>query len=155
LHVATSGGVGAVIKLDPTDGSGAQVTELGNITDIGKFQVRLGGSGGVELASAGANSWSAMSDERLKNIIEPITNAVPKVDSLRTVIGTYKDDSDYRHPFLIAQDVPKVLPESVSIGKDGYLSLSYTDMVPLLAAAIKELKAQNDALEARIAALEK
>lgn len=47
-------------------------------------------------------------------------------------------------------------------GKDGskkgedeeFLGLAYTDLIPLLAGAIKELKAKNEALEARVTALE-
>jgi len=114
----------------------------------------VNGSLGVSLVSGGT-SWGSLSDERKKNIAEPIADALDKTSRLRTVMGTYKDDPSNRHPFLITQDVQKVLPEAISIDKDGYLSLRYTEVIPLLTAAIKELKAKNDALEARIAALEK
>jgi Chaperone of endosialidase len=44
--------------------------------------------------NTGNTAWTANSDERLKDIIEPIENAAEKVSSLRAVIGKYKTDSD-------------------------------------------------------------
>ena len=112
----------------------------------------------------GGTSWAGVSDERLKDIIEPITNGLNKVSTLRTVIGKFKTDAEgTRRSFLIAQDVQAVLPEAISIQDEetGTLGLSYSDVIPLLVASIKELKAINDtqaetinALTARIVALE-
>jgi hypothetical protein len=115
-------------------------------------------SNGVQLSSGGT-SWSAISDERQKDIIEPIENGLTKVASLRAVIGKYKTDAEgTRRSFLIAQDVKAVLPEAVGIEDAGQetekLLLAYTDVIPLLVASIKELSAKNDALTARIEALE-
>jgi hypothetical protein len=114
------------------------------------------GTNGVFLTNTG-NSWSSVSDERQKNIIEPIENAVEKIITLRTVIGSYKnDDTNTRRPFLIAQDVQKVLPEAVSISdqETETLGMSYTDTIPLLVAAIKEQQAIITDLKARIEVLE-
>jgi hypothetical protein len=105
--------------------------------------------------SDGSTSWSSSSDERQKNIIEPISNAVAKVASLRAVIGSYKaDEENKRRSFLIAQDVEQALPEAVTTAPDGFLGVAYTDVIPLLVAAIQELKAENDDLKARLTALE-
>jgi hypothetical protein len=114
------------------------------------------GTNGVFLTNTG-NSWSSVSDERQKNIIEPIENAVEKIITLRTVIGSYKnDDTNTRRPFLIAQDVQKVLPEAVSISdqETETLGMSYTDTIPLLVAAIKELNAKVEAQAEQIKALQ-
>jgi hypothetical protein len=126
---------------------------------------------GVRLA-VGATSWAATSDEQLKDIIEPtIKDAIVKIMKLRTVIGKYKTDaSDVRRPFLIAQDVQKVLPEAVKtevIGEKfdpnnpskvltttNCLFLSYTDMIPLVIASIKEQQAQIEKQEDLITELE-
>lgn len=114
-------------------------------------------SSGVFLAH-NATSWSSTSDERRKDIIEPITDAANKVSQLRAVIGKFKtDDEGTRRPFLIAQDVQAVLPEAVQTqeDKDGeFLGMSYTDVVPLLVAAIKEQQAIINDLKARIETLE-
>ena len=56
--------------------------------------------------------------------------------------------------FLIAQDVQAVLPEAVTsvTQEDGsdILSLAYTETIPLLVAAIQELKAEVDSLKAQL-----
>jgi hypothetical protein len=102
---------------------------------------------GVRLANGGT-SWASDSDERVKDIIEPITDAANKVSTLRAVIGKYKTDEEgTRRAFLIAQDVQAVLPEAV-FDEQGTLMLQYTDTIPLLVAAIKELKAEFDAYKA-------
>ena len=101
-----------------------------------------GGSGGVDLLS-GATAWASASDERLKTDLKPIVDALTKVSSLRSVTGRFKDDdSDFRRSFLIAQDVQKVLPEAVTRTDDGELTLRYTEVIPLLVAAINELEAR-------------
>lgn len=98
----------------------------------------------------GGTTWTSLSDERLKDIIEPIADATSKVSTLRAVIGKYKtDDSTVRRSFLIAQDVQKVLPEAVDATNENRLGLQYTDTIPLLVAAIKELAARIAALESK------
>ena len=103
----------------------------------------------------GATSWTSTSDERLKTDLLPIENAVTKIMSLRAVTGRYKiDENNVRRAFLIAQDVQTVFPEAVNTANPNALGLQYSDVIPLLVASIKELSAKNDALEARLAALE-
>ena len=114
-------------------------------------------SGSGVYITDGATSWTGTSDERMKTDLKPIEDATNKVATLRAVTGRFKTDEEgTSRSFLIAQDVQKVLPEAVSVQSDeqGTLGLAYTDVIPLLVAAIKELSAKNDALEARLAALE-
>ena len=104
-------------------------------------------SAGVYLASGGT-SWTSASDERVKDIIEPITDGLNKVNSLRSVIGKYKTDEEgTRRSFLIAQDVQAVLPEAVDATNPDELGVNYTEVIPLLVAAIQELKAEVDLLK--------
>ena len=104
---------------------------------------------GVTLSASGT-SWGSYSDERMKDIIEPITNGLQKLSELRTVIGKYKTDSEgTRRSFLIAQDVLKSFPEAVDISDDdfGTLSLKYTELIPVLVKAIQEQQAQIEELK--------
>jgi hypothetical protein len=115
------------------------------------------GGGGVFISGASGTSWSAVSDERLKENLEEITDAANKVSQLRTVIGNYTWDAEkVKRSFLIAQDVQKVLPEAVSVQDDeiGTLGVSYTDVIPLLVAAIKEQQTIINDLKARVETLE-
>jgi len=113
---------------------------------------------GVFLNGYSATVWSARSDERLKDKFEPITDAINKVVSLRAVTGVYKNFPNDRQVFLFAQDVQKVLPEAVCIADkespEQYLGLAYTQVIPLLVAAIKEQQALIQSLTTRITALE-
>ena len=106
------------------------------------------------------NTWGSSSDERLKDIIEPITDGLNKVLKLRSVIGKFKtDEDDKRRSFLIAQDVLEVLPEAVQLinnhvaNREEYV-LYYSDVIPLLVSAIKDLKTITEAQAIRITALE-
>jgi hypothetical protein len=129
--------------------------------NAGQFYVLNESSAGVVLTN-GSTAWAAQSDERLKDIIEPIEDALNKVGSIRAVIGKYKSDKNgTRRSFLIAQDIQKVLPEAVEYcklptGNDEtkYLSVRYTDMIPLLVASIKEQQTLIENLTTRLNALE-
>jgi len=111
-------------------------------------------SNGVSLAANGT-SWGSLSDERKKDIIEPISDAVNKISTVRAVIGKYKADADeIRRPFLIAQDIEKVLPEAVDKTDPDNWSLRYTEVIPLLTAAIQEQQEIINDLRARVAQLE-
>ena len=98
----------------------------------------------------GGTSWTALSDERFKDIIEPITNAAAKVSTLRTVIGKYKtDDVNKRRAFVIAQDVQKVFSEAVDAQNPKQLGVQYSDLIPLLIAAINELSSEIQLLKSK------
>jgi len=118
-----------------------------------------GASGGVKIDNA-ATSWTSASDERDKENLVEITDATTKVKSLRTVIGNYTWKPDVKHAFFIAQDVQSVLPEAVSVldksaeTEDQRLGIRYTEVMPLLTAALKEAIAKIETLETKVAALE-
>jgi hypothetical protein len=128
---------------------------------LGTGSTNVGTSGqGVYLTNGGAN-WVSNSDFRKKKNLVPIENALDKIANCRAVTGHYKHEADdvKKRPFLIAQDWVTALPEAVdedTVDDDGVenLGLSYEGTIPLLVAAIKELREQNIALTNRITALE-
>ena len=110
---------------------------------------------GVYMGS-GSSSWSSSSDERIKTKLTPFENPVQKICSLRAGTGRYlTDDESVSRSFLIAQDVQAVLPEAVNVQDDeqGTLGLAYTEVIPLLVASIKELKAIIDTQQEQINSL--
>jgi len=122
--------------------------------NAGNFVIFNGSAVGVYIAN-GATAWTAYSDERLKTTIIPFENAAAKVATLRAGTGRYlKDAEGTSRSFLIAQDVQKILPEAVDANNPDALGLSYTDVIPLLVAAINEQQALIIQLTARITALE-
>ena len=150
---SATGFVGNVYQLNGVDKAFAYIASAASAytteTVSGYIIRAVSATNGVYLANGGI-SWLALSDERFKDIIEPISNAVAKVSSLRSVIGKFKTESEgTRRPFLIAQDVQAVLPEAVDATKPDQLGVSYSDVIPLLVAAIKELTARVQTLETR------
>jgi hypothetical protein len=128
--------------------SGGNVYIANEYNDSAIKLLMINYNNGVYLSQS-ATSWTSNSDERLKTDLVAIENATEKVSSLRSVIGRYKtDDESKRRPFLIAQDVYQVLPEAVDIDKKtGMMGVQYTEVIPLLVASIKELKAKIETLE--------
>ena len=89
----------------------------------------------------GATTWSANSDVRVKKNFLPISDALDKTLQLRGLTYHYKTDADNdpRRVGVIAQDVQRVLPEAVT-ERDGILAVKYTEIIPLVIEAIKEMK---------------
>ena len=97
------------------------------------------------------------SDEKLKENIQPMNNAMEKISALNPKTYTFK--SEYSKMNLpegtqngfIAQEVEKVLPELVKTNFDKsmdeknpmeYKSINYIGMIPVLTEAIKEQQTQ-------------
>ena len=126
----------------------ADIAQTGNFSTSGSI---TGDSGSF------ANDVVAFtSDIRLKTDIEPIQNALDKVQSLNGF--TYKHNeiaeelglnTETRYAGVSAQDLQEVLPEAVKPcpASDKYLTVQYEKVVPLLIEAIKELKAEIDILK--------
>ena len=86
------------------------------------------------------------SDEKLKENIEVISNALDKVKELKGVNFNFKKDGT-RSTGLIAQDLQKVLPEAVYTTEDvdtkeEHLAINYGLVIGLLVEAIKELESE-------------
>jgi hypothetical protein len=125
---------------------------VGPTNSTSAFYVATSTTTGVSMSTS-ATSWSSNSDERLKTALTPFENASAKVATLRSGTGRYLTDPETTsRSFLIAQDVQAVLPEAVEVDEDEEqtLRLRYTDLIPLLTAAIQEQQALITALTARL-----
>lgn len=125
------------------------------------------------VGSLTATSFITPSDIRLKENVVAFDdaksgNTIARVKNLSVISYNYKsheyedldtasattlkqrqlDGKPYkeRHVGLIAQELREVFPELVTEGQDGYLSVNYTEMVPILLRCIQELKEQIDEL---------
>ena len=119
--------------------AGNSVTTM-RINNSNQFVIQ-NASGGVYLAG-GATSWTANSDRTLKTDFQDIQNPLDKVSQIKGMYYKFKTDpEDFpRRIGVIAQDVQAVLPEIVATNNEGKLGVSYTELIPLLIEAIKELK---------------
>lgn len=91
------------------------------------------------------------SDLRLKKNIEPIHSALATIAQMRGVTYNWKTDEFPERDFeqkkqygLIAQELEKLIPELVNTDNEGWKSIEYSHLVPLLIEAVKELKIQVD-----------
>ena len=75
---------------------------------------------------------------------------------LVSMLGKYPDInfSEEEQIGFVAQEIEDIIPQIVMKGSDGYYSVDYGRLTPLLVEAIKELKAENEELKNRIEALE-
>ena len=114
-------------------------------------------SAGVDITGAltatstitATTDMTVSSDIYLKSNIEKIENPLDKIEHI-TGYTFNKKGEERRYTGVIAQDVEEVLPEAVTRGEDGYLSVSYGSLIGLMAEGIKavrkEYKSEIDAL---------
>jgi len=136
----------------------------GSLTSNTAYVKILANSGGVQLLT-GATSWSAVSDERLKNIItdNPYPNALDDILTLKPIRYTWKhEDTGIVQIGLIAQSVLPIIPEAIStyaaLENEGdnteYYSLRYSEVIPLLVSSVQQLTTKLQAAMDRISSLE-
>jgi len=122
--------------------------------------------------------WTVTSDRRDKTDIEPFNHGLSWINKLNPVTYRWDNRSFYDNGIpdgskkqsklnvgLIAQDEIEVEKEHgygdtadnmlvTDVNADGNYGMQYSKLVPILINAVKELSAKNEALEARLAALE-
>jgi len=96
-------------------------------------------------------SFGACSDARYKKNIQPISNALSYIMKLQGINYYWRQNEFPDVPFsnrkqigLIAQDVEKLIPELVSENNDGYKTIDYAKLTPLL---IESIKSQQESIE--------
>lgn len=111
------------------------------VTEGGKAFVQ----GGVELSS----------DSRMKTNVNTIGTALDNVLKLRgvtfywdkTKIPSSSDNLQYG---FIAQEVEKIFPDLVTTDSNGYKTMNYIGVIPVLTEAVKELKKENEELKSTL-----
>jgi hypothetical protein len=122
---------------------------------VGSFGVGTAASGTAGEIRATNNITSYYSDDRLKNKLGNIQNAL---ESVKTLNGFYYKANDLAQSLgytdktevgMSAQEVQKILPEIVVPAPidDKYLTIHYERIIPLLVEAIKELSAEVEKLK--------
>lgn len=149
-----SGGAG---KLSINSGSGDVVicgSSGGNVgigTDSPSEKLHVAGN----ICYTG--SIGACSDARYKKDVTEIDAALETVMQMRGVSYKWKQDKypeqefdEQTHIGFIAQELQELLPSVVMTDRDGYMSVDYSRLTPLLVEAVKELKAENDRLSSEL-----
>eukprot|EP00013_Stygamoeba_regulata_P021408 CAMPEP_0177665290 /NCGR_PEP_ID=MMETSP0447-20121125/20973_1 /TAXON_ID=0 /ORGANISM="Stygamoeba regulata, Strain BSH-02190019" /LENGTH=2057 /DNA_ID=CAMNT_0019171369 /DNA_START=212 /DNA_END=6386 /DNA_ORIENTATION=+ len=98
-----------------------------------------------------AHRFIQYSDQRLKKDIQEIADAVELIQQLEGKRYRWRDDSigkahgGQKVLGLIAQQVREVLPEAVHETEDGYLTVAYVEIIPVLIEAFKQHVARYSA----------
>jgi hypothetical protein len=106
-----------------------------------------------EIRATGDITAFYSSDIRLKENIQPIQNALEKVESISGNTYDWKEGFEEMHSHkgndvgVIAQEIEEILPQIVTNRDNGYKAVQYEKIVPLLIEAIKELSAKIKLLE--------
>jgi hypothetical protein len=132
-------------------------------TSTGALQVKGGAGIGLDFYVGGdiyglkeiTAYYGAPSDIRLKQGITPIDNGLAKVISLSGITYDWNELAGNkfggpREAGVIAQEIQQVLPEAVVEKDDGYLTVKYDRIIPLLIEAIKELSSEIEVLKKKI-----
>ena len=126
---------------------------VGKVLEFRKANTNVGS---ISVSSSGT-TYNTTSDRRLKDNIQPISDATDKLMNMKPVTHTWIDNPDEPqvHGF-IAQEMQDVIPEAVSgdAESDEMMSMDYGRITPVIVAAlqdalkeIKELKTRIDELE--------
>ena len=113
---------------------------------------------GASTNPLGGTTWDTHSDERTKENVTTVSNALTTLDGLRPVTFNYTDDfvaktdlpSSKKWGFL-AQEFKNVISEGVTIRPnhdyEDFHMLNTDMLVPLLVKAVQELKAEVEQLK--------
>ncbi|MBO7432615.1 MAG: tail fiber domain-containing protein, partial [Salinivirgaceae bacterium] len=124
--------------------------------------------GNVKVTGTINGTTVGSSDSRLKKDVQQLTGALDKVLNLRGVTyywknreemaeakGVSADKLDYgyddkKHIGVIAQELEAEYPELIHTDGDGFKSVEYSTLTPILIEAVKELKAEKDELQTTV-----
>jgi hypothetical protein len=163
-RVNSSTGADAVMPTASASASGAVTTgtqtwagnkTFNNNVRVASFGVNTAASGTAGEIRATNNITAFFSDDRLKTRLSLVEDALEKINTLdaffyipnktATDLG-YKEE---KYIGLSAQQVNKIFPEIVKPAPidDKYLTIQYDKLIPVLVAAIKEIKKEIDLMQ--------
>jgi len=164
----TSGSSGGKVSIQQNDNSndnsysgldiykGSATTSTAQVFQ--RFFINNGTANGSITANGASNAaFTAYSDAKLKENIVNLPAQLANILALRPVEFDYKgyENGEGHQIGFIAQEMQGVYPDVVNEGEDGMLTVTgWSKTEARLVAAIQELSAKNNALEARLAKLE-
>jgi hypothetical protein len=149
-------------------GNGQTAFQSTNTSGTAIYYAAIFGNNGNSFSTCGlisvsgtTTAYATSSDYRFKEDVQPMTGALAKVALLKPVTYKWKSDGTNGEGF-IAHELAEICTNAVTgekdaLKEDGSIMPQGIDtsfLVATLTAAIQELKVQNDALTARVTALE-
>jgi len=146
------------MRIDDSGNIGVGITgPLDRLHVAGDIRVGTGTTGCVKDADATVIAGVCASDARFKKDVAPFGPVLRSLAALQPVHYSWRAAEFPDRHFgtartygLIAQDVEAVLPELVVTDEDGYKAVNYSKLPLLTIQAVKELKAEGDAVKSRV-----
>jgi hypothetical protein len=147
IYGSTNAGGNCVDFIKPTGGDTASNFYLTFSTDTTT-------QGAIWNNASGNCEVVTYSDSRLKENIRTADYGIKEIMDLKPVTFDWISGCAKNVKGFIAQDVEKVLPNSVGEGRDGLLLLGKDEFIPVMVRAIQQLKELLDAAMLKIAVWE-
>jgi hypothetical protein len=153
LQTGTGGNAASVFTADAGSASIMnRLTSDGTIIDFRRQTVSVGSISVTTTATA----YNTSSDYRLKESAQPLVGGLARVNALKPSVYNWKANGSVGEGFL-AHELAEVVPLAVTGDKDAvdadgkptYQGVDMSRVVPILVAAIQELTARVQTLEAR------
>jgi Chaperone of endosialidase/Head domain of trimeric autotransporter adhesin len=125
-------------------------TGIGTSTPGGQLELSLN-----QGRKPGTNTWTIVSDQRLKTINGNYTKGLNEILQLNPIRFNYKNNGDRKFeeevletefPGFIAQEVQPLFPDAVGTDADGFLNFNIHPILIASVNAFKELDAKNKQL---------
>ncbi len=124
---------------------------IGTLNPGGQLELSLN-----EGRKPGTNTWTIVSDQRLKTINGNYTKGLNEILQLNPIRFNYKNNGertfeqkvlDTEFPGFIAQEVQPIFPDAVGTDADGFLNFNIHPILIASVNAIQELNAKNTQLQ--------
>jgi len=157
LDLSNSGGYNGLHEVDNT------AYTIGQNSNVRAMRIGSGSTWlttGVNLAPGGT-SWGTYSDERLKTDIVELTDCLDNIKGIRCVSYRLTDvdnANSKKRIGVIAQDLVGKYDEAINASRRSendeteYLSVQYSDLIPVLLKALQEASVKIESLESRLTA---
>lgn len=148
IRFYTIGGSGSAVKMTVTNTGVAVMATSDN-----GYELYVAGDG----YASGTFTW--LSDERFKAVKDTLANVLPMLRDIPAVRYTPtalspNPDKEGTHIGIGAQTLQRRFPELVTTAEDSTLGVQYAQLSAVLLQAVRELDANNQHLEFRLAAVE-
>jgi hypothetical protein len=164
-NITSSGVRAAFVSSGTASDPAIDVAKVDGTTSSSAYFIRFhASSGGTSMGAIAGNGaanvqFVAVSDERLKENIQPLSGSLNKVLALNPVSYNWKANGEHIEAGFVAQEVEQVLPEYVATEEDERQTKALTGgmtagYIAVLTKAIQEQQEIINDLRARVAQLE-
>lgn len=124
---------------------------VGTVNPLGQFELSFD-----QGRKPGTNTWTVVSDQRLKTINGNYTKGLNEILQLNPIRFNYKNVGertfekeilDTEFAGFIAQEVQPLFPDAIGTDADGFLNFNIHPILIASVNAIKELNAKNESLQ--------